>query len=120
MEERKKERTLEVTLDKEDYMAGFLETLNGVAKLTKKERDVFLSFCELQDNDNTLSILSPNNRAIIATKLKQSNYNLTNTISQLKRKGAFLRDKESQQYYLNPFLVPNTSVVKITYIINYI
>lgn len=115
-----KERILYTNISKDDYQKRFLEVLNGVAKLTQKERRVFLSFCsyyELHKPDNVLDLSV---RTAVRTKLKMSSYNLNNTIAELKKKSAIRFDEKNSKYYLNPLLIPSTEVVQIRFIINYI
>jgi len=115
-----KERILYANISKEDFASKFLEVLNGAAKLTQKERRVFLSFCDYYELNKPDNILDPSVRAAISDKLKMSSYNLNNTIAGLKRKSAIRFDSKNSKYYLNPLLVPSTEITQIRFIINYI
>lgn len=115
-----KERILYANISKEDFHKKFLEILNGVAKLTQKERRVFLSFCSYYELQKPENILDPSVRLAIRKKLKMSSYNLNNTIAELKRKSAIRFDEKNSNYYLNPLLLPNQEITQIRFIINYI
>jgi len=118
--ETPKERVLNITLSRENFMPRFLEMLNGVAKLTQRERLVFLSLCEIYAKHKNVDILTQDNRKEVSRKVKLTSYNISNTIAKLKEKSAILFDENTSTYYLNPVLVPNDEVTEIKFVINYI
>jgi hypothetical protein len=111
----KKIKYIDVHLyDEKDPDAKYLEILNGGAKLAQKERTVFLSFCNYYKNNPVPNILIPDVRRAIARDLHMSSPYLNTIIINLKNKQAILYDG-TENYYLNPMLIPDPQVEEITY-----
>lgn len=86
----------------------YLQTINGLLKLSPKEIEILTEFMTLRDKlssgniigeDLSSLLFSPSSRKIIYTKLGISSFNLNNYIASLKAK-QLIQEKEGL-FYLN-------------------
>lgn len=119
-----------ITLDKDKLYLSYLQTMNGLFKLSSKEMDILSEFMLLKDRltsgniigDDLNSLLfSPSSRKIIYTKLGISQFNLNNYIASLRSKRMILHSEGL--FMLNPKyttlnIVNNTYELSFNFTIN--
>lgn len=106
-----------ITIGADQLAKTYLQTMNGLLKLSPKEMDILVEFIHLRDQfvrgDLTGASLnallfSPSSRKIIYTKLGISPFNLNNYISSLREKRMIL--VEDGLLILNPVYTTFTLV----------
>lgn len=104
------DRILKRKVTKDNFYENYIKALNGYLKLTKREFEVLVGFCNIQaqnlDKGYTPELLSKVvfglvSRELIRTQLNISPFNLNNVFKVLKRKG-IIRTGENGLYYLSP------------------
>jgi len=85
----------------------FLQVFNGILELTDKELEVLSNFIDLS---TTINLCSPENKKLVAEKLKIDNPNTLNIyVKRLKDKGAIKKTKNG--YILSKLLERNSQVI---------
>lgn len=100
---------LTLSISREKLYSTYLQTINGVLKLSPKELIILTEFMTLRDkftsanitgNDLSSLLFSPSSRKIIYTNLGISSFNLNNYLSSLREKRMILESEGL--FYLNP------------------
>ena len=94
---------LEKTIKREGLYKEYLTLINGITKLTEKEKDIVEYLLVLNDLHD--EVLSTENRKKVREQCKITELNLNNHISNLKKKG-IIQDIKGV-LTLNGHIVPN-------------
>lgn len=100
---------LTISLNRSKLYKTYLQTINGLLRLSPKEMDILNEFMTLRDkltsgnitgDDLNALLFSPSSRKIIYTHLGISSFNLNNYLSSLREKRMILESEGL--FYLNP------------------
>ena len=99
------------TVEKDSLCREFIETLNGILQLTKREKDLLLLLIELDINSPKIpgynkNVVSTENRKYLRDKTGVTNDNLSRYLQKLKDKGLVVKGKADDEWYVNPAVIP--------------
>lgn len=99
------------TVSKKDLNYEYLNTLNGILKLTDRQLELLAKLVELDmahdyDEDGDINVISTTNRKLIHNELDFAYDNLSRYIKSLKKKGYLIKNKTQDGWMVNPILKP--------------
>ena len=90
----------------------YIQLWNGIFNLTDKELSILSAFIDVNILNKDINMCSVINKKSVAETIKIKDYNtLNNYIKRFKDKGAM--KVVNNNYSLNPFLNPDTDVVRL-------
>lgn len=99
------------TVSKKDLNYEYLNTLNGILKLTDRQLELLAKLVEIDmahdyDEDGDINVISTTNRKLIHNELDFAYDNLSRYIKSLKKKGYLIKNKTQDGWMVNPILKP--------------
>ena len=100
-----KKRKFNIIVPTQDFYRSYLDVINGLLRLTEKEKDVLSWFMEREYYYNTnrinKNVFDKSNRKLAAEQLGVSIYYLNNYIKSLKDKSMIMKSKV-EGLHINP------------------
>lgn len=98
-------------VDRTDLYREFLEALDGILQLTKRERGLMVELMNIDANtpklpSYTKNIISTENRKYLKQLTGITNDNLSRYLGKLKSKGLIIKGKGDDEWMVNPALMP--------------
>lgn len=99
------------TVSKKDLNYEFLNSLNGILKLTDRQLELLAKLVELDiahdyDEEGDINVISTTNRKLIHDELDFAYDNLSRYIKALKKKGYLIPNDTGGGWKVNPLLKP--------------
>lgn len=114
-----RKREFKITIEEDYFYRSYLDVMNGIFKLTDKEKDILSWFMEREFFYNikhiNRSVFDKTNRKIAATHLDISPHYLNNYIKSLKDKGMISKSKNGLQVNQNVYIDRNNGGAQIQF-----
>lgn len=99
------------TVSRTDLYREFLNSLNGILKLTDRELELLTTFIDIDVNTPKLpnvrkNVISTENRKYIKRTLGITPDNLSRYISKFKSQGILMKGKAEDEVFVNKALIP--------------
>lgn len=112
------------TVDRKDLNYAFLNSLNGILKLAKRELELLTKLVEIDmthdfEEDGSKDVISTINRKKIHNEMGLAYDNLSRYLKGFKKKGLLIKNNTNDGWIVNPILIPEIvkDRVQITIII---
>ena len=112
------------TVDKDDLNYAFLDSLNGILKLSKRELQLLTKLIQIDlahdyDEEGSKNVISTENRKLIHKELGFAYDNLSRYLKKFKKKSLLLINSTNDGWIINPILIPEVvrDRVQVTIII---
>lgn len=102
------------SIPRKKILRTYLDVINGILKLTERERDVLTILFELDlywKSDKPKNIVSMNSRRYVMQNTFINKNNLSKYISKFKNKGIII-EREYKKWIVDPNILPSTLITE--------